>query len=1038
MTFTKYAVVRWSLSLFALSLLGSASGLSASADDRVDYNRDIRPLLSNNCYQCHGPDEKSREAGLRFDLEDSAKGELESGGVAISPGMAHASKLIARIISTDESEMMPPPDSGKELKPAEIALLKKWVEQGADWGVHWAFVKPERPAPPKLKQATSPIDAFIIAAAIESGLQPNPAADKESLIRRVTLDLTGLPPTLEEIDAFVADESPRAYEKVVDRLLKSPRYGEHRARYWLDAARYGDTHGLHLDNERSIWPYRDWVIDAFNSNKPFDQFTIEQLAGDLLPNATEEQRIATGFNRCNVSTSEGGSIAEEYRVRYAVDRVETTATVWMGLTAGCAVCHDHKFDPLTQREFYQLFAYFGNTADAAMDGNKLLPPPVMKIPSQEQSKKEAELTAQIAATQAEIAKAIAAVEYTDPHAEAESPSTEPQDYIWFDDALPPGAKPQGNEAAKSWKFVPAAEFAPASGENSHTRTAAGLSQHFFTGANPTLKIGKNDKFFAYVFLDPKNPPEEVMLQFNNGAWEHRAYWGSNKIDWGADNSPARFRAGDLPELGKWVRLEIDAAKVGLPAGSAVNGWAFTQFGGAVHWDQAGLVTATEQGNKQYDSLAKWTLAQAAIDKPKLPAPVIAVLKVAPDKRNDAQNKTLRDYFLEHVYSGARSVFAPLHKRLADAESQLKKVQAATPSTMVMADAGDRDTFILIRGEYDKHGDKVTAGTPAVLPPLPNDAPPTRLALAQWLVSPEHPLTSRVTVNRFWQQLFGVGLVRTAEDFGVQGEWPSHPELLDWLAIEFQESGWDVKALIKQMVMSSTYRQSVKVTPQQLEIDPENRLLSRGPRFRMDAEMIRDTALYVSGLLVESVGGKSVKPYQPGGLWKAVGYTNSNTANFSQDHGAALYRRGLYTFWKRTAPPPSLIIFDAPSREACTVRRARTNTPLQALVLMNDIQYVEAARRLAERVMQHGGDTPEQRITYAVRLATGRAPDPARLKIYLALYTDYLVSYQQEEEAAKKLLAVGESPRDESLPLAEQAAYTMIANVVLNLSEMVNK
>ncbi len=499
------------------------------AEEKVDFNRDIRPLLSNVCYQCHGPDDKTREAGLRFDEKDGALALLESGGHAIVPGKKEDSLLYQRITAKDPAERMPPEDSGKELSAKDIELLGKWIDQGAEWRGHWAFIAPVQTKPPETKWpelVRNPIDQFLFKRLEKEGLKPASEAEKTALIRRVTFDLTGLPPTLEEIDEFLADDSPEAYEKVVDRLLRSPRYGEHLARYWLDAARYGDTHGLHLDNERSLWPYREWVIDAFNSNKPFDEFTIEQLAGDLLPNASLDQKIATGFNRCNVTTSEGGSIVEEYRVRYAIDRTETMATVWMGLTVGCSVCHDHKFDPVSQQEFYSLYAYYNNTADAAMDGNALLPPPVIKVGSPEDLQREQDLQNQIAMVKEKIKQIASGVDYKEPDA---SPLTqgEPGDFVWIEDDLPKGAQPSGNEGSeKSWQFVTAPQHPVHGGNKSTLRISKGLTQHFFTNASPGLKIGKGDRLFAYVWLDPKNPPQEIMLQFNNGTWEHRAVWGA--------------------------------------------------------------------------------------------------------------------------------------------------------------------------------------------------------------------------------------------------------------------------------------------------------------------------------------------------------------------------------------------------------------------------------------------------------------------------------------------------------------------------------
>ncbi|NOX53593.1 MAG: DUF1553 domain-containing protein [Planctomycetes bacterium] len=1019
-----------------------AAGASR-AESTVDYGQDVRPILSDNCYQCHGPDEETREAGLRLDLKDAALADLESGGRAIVPGNSKASLIIQRITAEDPDERMPPPDSGKTLTPEQIATLKTWIDQGAPWREHWAFVPPKRPAVPSVRRSdwvANPIDAFVLARLEQEGLEPNPPTSKETLIRRVALDLIGLPPTLEEIDAFLADGSPDAYEKLVDRLLASPHYGEHMARYWLDAARYGDTHGLHLDNERSIWPYRDWVIRAFNTNMPFDQFTIEQLAGDLLPNPTIDQLIATGFNRCNVTTSEGGAIAEEFLVRYAVDRTETMGTVWLGLTIGCAVCHEHKFDPISQKEFYELFAYFFSMADPAMDGNALLTPPIVKIPSPEQKAQMEALKKEQAAVKKQIEQALAEVKYADPLCGQELPKPTWYETVWLEDDLPSGAKPAVSGGAPQWQFVEAPEHPVFSGQRATRRSAKGLAQHFFTGASPGLRVHAGDVLFAYVFIDPKDPPQQIMLQFNDGNWEHRAYWGANKIDWGKDGTPSRRRISDtLPEAGRWVRLEVPIGRVGLKPGSVLNGWAFTQFGGTVYWDKAGIKSRVPP--EGFASFVAWQAVQKVALDSSLPKPIQDILKTERDKRTKLQTEQLRRYFLEHVCVKTRDVFQPLHEKLQAIQKRISELDKQIPATLISRDLEKRrEVYVLRRGEYDKpdKNQKVEPGVPACLSPLSEDAPPNRLGLARWLVDPRHPLTARVTVNRFWQQVFGTGLVKTAEDFGSQGQWPSHPKLLDWLAREFIESGWDVKHMMKLIVTSATYRQSSRVTAEKYRRDPENRLLARGPRFRMDAEMIRDSALAYSGLLVKKIGGKSVKPYQPPGLWEAVGYTSSNTAKFVQDHGEALYRRSLYTFWKRTSPPPSLSAFDAPSRERCTVRRPRTNTPLQALVLMNDVQFVEAARCLAQRMMTEGGRTPEQRIAFAFRIATARRPDAHELAVLVDTFRKRLEAYRRDGRAAEKLVSVGEAPRDASLDVAELAAYTIVANIILNLDETITK
>ena len=800
-----HSVRYWVRLLLALALCSGGAGALRAAEAKVDYNRDIRPILSDNCFACHGPDVRQRKAKLRLDTRDGAFAELRGGGHAIVPGKIDDSVLVERITADDPSQRMPPAKSRKRLTEAQIELLQRWIAQGAPYTAHWSFIAPVRPELPKVKNAAwprDPVDRFILARLEGVGLQPSPEANKTTLIRRVTLDLTGLPPTPAEVDAFLADTSPNAYEKVVDRLLRSPRYGEHMARFWLDAARYGDTHGLHLDNYREMWPYRDWVIRAFNANKPYDQFVIEQLAGDLLPNATLDQIVATGFNRCHVTTSEGGSIEEEVYVRNVVDRVETTGTVFMGLTIGCCRCHDHKFDPVSSKEFYQFFAFFNSLDGPALDGNAALPAPTVRVPTKEQT-------------------------------------------------------------------------------------------------------------------------EQV------------------------DRTRQRIAA---------LRKRIDA--------EAAEAW--------------------------------YTKSQAAL--------------------------------------------VSLRKQLAAAEKERARLEKQMPATLVFRERPTpKPSYVLKRGEYEQRGEQVGRETPKFLPSLPPKAKRDRLALARWLVSPEHPLTARVEVNRLWQQLFGVGIVKTTEDFGSQGEPPSHPALLDYLAVQFREEGWDIKKMMKRLVLSATYRQSSRVTKDRLAKDPENRLLSRGPRFRLDAEMLRDQALFVSGLLVEKLGGPSVKPPQPSGLWEAVGYTGSNTKNFVPDHGhEKVHRRSLYTFWKRTAPPPEMNTFDAPSRESCIVRRERTNTPLQALLLMNDPQFVEAARTLAERALKEGGATPEQRLTFLFRVTTARRPDANELSELLAAYREHLACFHRDEAKAKQLISVGELKADASLNPSGLAAWTMIANLLLNLDEVINK
>jgi mono/diheme cytochrome c family protein len=1026
----------------AIVMVFIATAQAQSGDTTpIDYNRDIRPILANSCYTCHGPDGKQRQGGFRLDVKTVVGQELDSGHTAIVAGSAATSELIARITSADPDIRMPPADSGKSLTAEQAKLIGRWIDQGARWQGHWSFQAPVAIKPPDVDLPgwqSNPIDAFILARLRREGLEPSFEASRETLIRRVSLDLTGLPPSIEAVDRFLADTRPGSYRRLVERLLGSVRYGEHLGRLWLDAARYGDTHGLHLDNERSIWPYRDWVIDAFNRNLPFDQFTIEQLAGDLLPNPTLAQRVATGFNRCNVTTSEGGSINEEYYVRYAVDRVETTSTVWLGLTTGCAACHDHKYDPLTQKQFYELFSYFFSLTEKAMDGNALLPPPVIRVASKIQLASQGQLREQLAAAQREIETGVANWEYVDPLGDTEPSPLTQNDKVWFDDELPVGAKPQGNGPAP-WKFVTAPEHPVHSGKNSTVRTGKGITQHYFTGAKQPLVINENDRLFAYVYLDPKDPPETVQLQFNDGTWEHRAHWGADKAFGSGRNNVSNKPMGPLPETGKWVRLEVPVATVGLKAGSKLNGWAFTQFNGTVHWDKAGVITIAALTAKQQASLRQWEHFRATIKQAALPGDVQAVLDVAKERRTNKQSEKLLRYYLQHVNPESRKRFAEPLKNQRAWNTALAVIEKAIPSTLIMQERKQpRQAHILERGQYTEKREKVSSGVPAWLGEPVEKAPPNRLGLAQWLVSPTHPLTARVTVNRFWQHYFGTGLVKTSENFGVQGEQPSHPALLDWLAVDFIESGWDMKRLQKMIVMSAAYRQSSYVSREKLAADPQNRLLARGTRFRLDAEVIRDQALVISGLLVEELGGKSVRPYQPAGLWKPVGFGGSNTSVFKQDKGEKLYRRSMYTFWKRTSPPPTMTVFDAPDRETCQVRRGRTNTPLQALVLMNDVQFIEAARKFAERVVSDGGAGVEQRITFAFRTVLARRPNSSELGTLARLFRDYQAEFKAAPGSAAKLLAAGEFPRNESLDVNELGAWTMIVHLLLNLSETVTR
>ena len=1037
--------IRRRLALVLVSLLlAPLTARSAPArSGSVDFNRDIRPVLSDNCFSCHGPDEKKRKGKLRLDVKDGMFADRE-GHPAVKPGNPQNSELWSRITNQDPDELMPPPKSEKKLTADQIALFKRWIEQGAKWQGHWAFEPPVKPEPPvanNLRWPRNEIDRFILASLEKRKLRPSAEASKEALIRRVTFDLTGLPPTLQEVREFLADRRADAYERLVDRLLDSPRYGEHMARYWLDAARYGDTHGLHLDNERSMWPYRDWVIGAFNRNERFDQFTIEQLAGDLLPNPTRPQLIASGFNRCNVTTSEGGSINEEFVYRYAVDRTVTMSEVWMGLTTGCAVCHDHKFDPITSKEFYSMYAFFNSAADPPMDGNILLTPPILKLTSPAQQKQLDDFDARIAAVEKRIREALAKVAYTDPGTLQPPPPIKKTETIWVDDEFPAGAKTEFNAGNHPVEWVTSPAGKVFSGKRALKRTDKGLAQDFFTGLPTPWIMPAGARIFAYAQLDPADLPKAIMLQFHIDGWSHRAVWGDvDAIEYGKKGTSEKMLMGPLPKAGEWVRLEINAAKLGLKAGTKISGLAYTQFGGTVYWDKTGVASEINPVTEPTESQLAWEKANQGKANKALPNEIETIFRSVPLKdRTTVHQKQLRDHYLEHVHSGTRAVFDPLHGELGPLRTKREEFDKSITATLIMKDLDQpRDSFVMVRGQYNKPGEPVQRNVPAAFPPLPKSGTTNRLDLARWLVSGRHPLTARVTVNRFWQQFFGTGIVETAGDFGSQGKPPSHPDLLDWLATTFVGSGWNVKDLVKLMVTSATYRQDSKVTPGLLESDPANRFFARGPRFRLDAEVIRDNALFVSELLDPKLGGKGVNPYQPENIWEPVAYSGSNTRVYKQDEGAALYRRSLYTFWKRTAPPPAMTTFDAPSRESSCVRRERSNTPLQALVLMNDVQHFEAARAFAQRMMTEGGAKAADRLAYGFQVVTSRKPNRSERSVLRNALERQLARYRANPDEAKQAVSYGQSKPAPDLDASELAAYALVANLLLNLDETVTK
>ena len=1009
---------------------------------QVDFNRDIRPILSDTCYKCHGPDEHDRQADLRLDTKDG----LFEDSAAVIPNDLDSSEIYQRVMSDDPDSLMPPLDSGRKLSDSQKQLIKRWIEQGAPWEVHWSLVTPTKPVVPKVNpgaQSINPIDRFVVSELESRNLHPAPPANRETLMRRVAFDLSSLPPSPELLEKYLKSSDVDWYEQLVDELLDSPHYGEHMARFWLDAARYGDTHGLHLDNYREMWSYRDWVVSAFNNNLSYRDFTIAQLAGDLLDNPTDDQLIASGFNRAHITTNEGGAIVEEVYVRNVVDRISTTGTVFMGMTIGCAQCHDHKFDPISQKEFYQLFAFFNNLTDPPMDKNIKNPAPVMKVFSEQQKKQVAEFSKKSELATQALHEQVANFAYTDPAdvevteiAPPESETTEPTEFVWVeDDVLPIGAKPE-----QKWEYVVQSQGPVHSGSKSRVAVAGnGLVQHFFTGAASPLKAQAGDKFFAYVNLDAENPPEQIMLQFNDGNWEHRVYWGDNKINWGQDKSPSRFYAGSLPEKAKWVRLEIEAEKIGFQDLSLINGIAFTQWGGKANWDSAGIVSKTSQATG-FKSLKKWLEMARQTKGAGMPDDLKKLVNKPADQLGQPGQQKLREYFLTKIHPEATETFSATIKQRDTALAELNRLNNAVPTTLISRENPTiKPAFLLDRGEYDQKGERVERNTPKALPEFPDDLPRNRLGFAKWLTTDKHPLTARVAVNRFWQQVFGTGVVKTSEDFGAQGEMPSHPELLDWLATDFVQHNWDVKRVMKMIVMSATYRQSSFASPDLQVRDPDNRWLARGPRFRLDAEMLRDQALAVSGLLVPTLGGPGVKPPQPAGLWFAVGYSGSNTVRFSKDNGPEkVHRRSLYTFWKRTAPPPQMNTFDAPSREECRVRRERTNTPLQALLLMNDPQYIEAARNFAQLTMDSQPENDRAAIRFMIQRAVGRISNKAELAIILKDLKGHREEFESNPNDAAKLVAIGEKPADPEYKVTELASWTMIANLIMNMDEFVTK
>jgi hypothetical protein len=1065
----------------------------------VDFNRDIRPILSDTCFKCHGPDEHARMANLRLDETEGLF--VDRGGYRIIvPGHSAQSKLYQKISSKDDSFRMPPIYSGRTLTPKQIELFKEWIDQGAKWDTLWSLVPPKRPPVPEVKDKTwarNPIDNFVLARLESEGLKSSPEADRATLLRRVYFDLTGLPPTPAEIDAFLADHSPDAYEKRVDQLLASPHYGERMAMPWLDVARYADTHGYHIDSLRDMWVWRDWVIKAFNQNMPFDEFVLDQVAGDLLPNATDDEKVASGFNRNHMITLEGGAIPEEYHVEYVVDRVSTTSTAFLGLTMGCARCHDHKFDPITQKDFYRFFAFFNTVPERGLDGFEGNAVPVLPMPSHAQQQQLEEVKTQIAATLATLPEKEVLAQRNEWQKLALTSIAEPTRegltaYFPFDGDLTDAsgnhhdAKAVRGEAvyeeaivAKGADFSPETQVsfgtqgdfertkpfalalwvepAPAHGVEVLQKRDAGKNWHGWELAFDDPTYSGNQKRMAHfqmrlagrwpvdaIEVENKEPlaldgPHHLMIDYDGSgkASGIRLYVDSKPVESEVlkDQLKGEFRTS--------VPLEIGDKSLGTPFEGRLDDLRiYNRTLNGAEVEELAISLPARSLLLALDGRPAEEIAALQPEKPPKEVQIgeadKAQTKEDKEKALEKERQTrLSDYFLEHA---AAEKERGLYAQLKELRKERANLKDAIPTVMIMAEMQKpRDTFVLGRGQYDNPKDKVTPGVPAVLPPMAPGLPMNRLGLAKWIVSPANPLAARVAVNRYWQEYFGAGIVKTSEDFGSQGEQPSNPTLLDWLATEFVATGWNVKAMQRLIVTSATYRQSSHVTPELEERDPENRLLARGPRFRLPAELIRDNALAVSGLLDDRIGGPSVYPYQPKGLWEEMAFGSGFTGQtYTESTGRELYRRSMYTVWKRTVPPAALVTFDAPDREKCTARRSITDTPLQALVLMNDPTYVEAARFLAARMIAEGGTAPVARIQYAFRLATGRIPDSQETAVLVEAANEALADFRQHRDEAAALLTVGASKSNQSQDPQELAAWTTVASMILNLDETITK
>jgi len=1052
-------------------------GLQASLPKQVDFNFHIKPILSDRCFACHGPDENARKAKLRLDTEEGAFALLDSSAqaYAIVPGSSKKSLLIQRIKTADPEEVMPPPESNLYLSRYEIDLLERWIDQGAEWKAHWSFIAPQKPDLPTVKKKawpTNAIDHFTLAQMESKGLKPSQEASKEKLIRRLSFDLRGLPPTLAEIDAFVADESDAAYDKVVDQFLAEEAFGERMAMEWLDIARYADSHGYQDDLERSMWPWRDWVIKSFNKNRPYDEFVTWQLAGDLQPGASYEQKLETGFNRNHKITQEVGVIDEEYRVTYVLDRVNTFSTAFLGLTVECAQCHDHKYDPISQKEYYSLFSFFNNVPEKGrVDYDVEVAAPYLPLPKEkvdtlktylenlyEEQKETLRTYVQEQATSSILTKNVVQ-EATNLSLPKGLVSWYPLDYI--ENGQTPEVMKGGSATVKN-------DLISVPGRFSGGIELMGTN---YAELEPTARFDFNRPFSLSFWVKSLDGGiKGRILSANdrnlNANFQVEATWQKvlNVIMINPANKTSLnvISKATIPE-NKWthvmithdggrkaagIKLYMDGKVLednyvlsdNLRGRMPVTDRLFLGAQGDLATDTIDYasVKARPKGFQagQLDEILFFNRPLSSEEVKKMTAyDPIPILRGKSKKQERDIKRLLYDQ-LQHK----DVAFQALTERLR--EYKIRKVRMddiVVKPTMIMADMDSlRPTYILDRGQYDAKGEQVEAGTPAAILDYPSSARPNRAGLTEWLFDAQNPLTARVAVNRYWQLIFGKGIVATPEDFGSQGALPSHPALLDYLAVEFRESGWNLKQLIKSMVLSATYRQSVNTDARLEQLDPDNIFLARGPQLRLPAELIRDHALSISGLLSEKVGGPSVRPYQPAGLWLQVASGNQSLRKYIQDHEEDLYRRSLYTFWKRTLPPPSMTVFDAPSREQCTIQRRATSTPMQALVLLNDPQYTEASRLIATRMLQEGGETATDRIHFAFRLATSRHPKAEELALLNDLLEKEQADFETATTAAKQLTSIGEFPIAEGVDLAELAAYTVVANAILNLTETILK